>query len=194
MPAVPVVRRVDDATVTQVVALADRAAAVDGYRFLSDHLWLDLTSGGELLAATVRGDDHLVAYAQASRANGGWTIEATVHPQHRRAVEDELLPRVVRALLDAVSQDGGGPVTWWTHDVSANEIALAEKLGLAPDRDLLQLRRSLPTGLPVTAETRSFVPGEDERALLDVNNRAFADHREQGGWDLDSLRRRLRAS
>lgn len=191
MPAVPVVRYVDDATVAQVAALADHAAAVDGYRFLSDHLWLDLASGGELLAAAVPGSDHLVAYAQASPASGGWTIEATVHPEHRRA-DDGLLAGVVQAVLDAVRHEGGGRVTWWTHDVSTNEISLAEKLGLTADRDLLQMRRQLPTGLPVMVETRSFRLGADEQALLDVNNRAFAQHHEQGGWLLDTLQRRVR--
>lgn len=192
VPAVAVVRHVDDATRALVSELATRSADVDGYRFLSDHLWLDLQSGGELIAACVHRDDHLVAYAQASQALGGWIIEATVHPDDRRGNDDDLLADVVGTLLDAVRHGGGERVTWWIHDVSESESAVAMKLGLSPDRDLLQMQRSLPTGLTVTVATRSFRRGEDERALLDVNNRAFADHVEQGGWDLDSLRRRQR--
>lgn len=198
MSAVPVVRHLDGATVEQVAALAQRAAVADRYRFLSDHLWLDLTSGGHLLAAAVRGNDHLIAYAQASRTHGGWTIEATVDPDRRGAGDgDDLLATVLTAVLDAVRHevrhDGGGRrVTWWTHDVSGAETDLAEQLGLAPDRDLMQMRRTLPSGLPVTVTTRSFRRGEDEQAVLDVNNRAFADHLEQGGWDLETLQRRLR--
>lgn len=64
------------------------------------------------------------------------------------------------------------------------EVAAA--LGLAPRRELLQLRRSLPlpeevaergrTDLPL----RAFRPGADDAAWLRANNRAFASHPDQG--------------
>jgi mycothiol synthase len=50
------------------------------------------------------------------------------------------------------------------------------------------MRRELPTGMPVTIDTRSFVPGVDDDAFLEVNNRAFAGHHEQSGWDRAALR------
>src|SRR4029078_10806166 len=40
-------------------------------------------------------------------------------------------------------------------------------------------------------EVRTFEPGRDERAWLDVNNRAFANHAEQGGWIEETLHRRI---
>ena len=58
------------------------------------------------------------------------------------------------------------------------------------DRELFQMRRELPTGMPVTIDTRSFVPGVDDEAFLEVNNRAFAGHHEQSDWDLEALRLR----
>src|SRR3954452_14443969 len=36
-------------------------------------------------------------------------------------------------------------------------------------------------------ETRAFAPNPDEDACLDVNNRAFDWHPEQGGWTRDTI-------
>ena len=35
------------------------------------------------------------------------------------------------------------------------------------------------------------MPGRDEEAWVDTNNRAFADHPEQGGWTVHQLRERM---
>ena len=41
--------------------------------------------------------------------------------------------------------------------------------------------------------TRPFVPGRDEEAWIDTNNRAFDGHPEQGGWTVEQLRERMAA-
>jgi mycothiol synthase len=41
--------------------------------------------------------------------------------------------------------------------------------------------------------TRPFVPGRDEDAWIDTNNRAFDGHPEQGGWTVEQLRERMAA-
>lgn len=43
---------------------------------------------------------------------------------------------------------------------------------------------------PVTLDVRAFQPGIDDQAWLEQNNAAFADHPEQGHWDVSTLRAR----
>jgi mycothiol synthase len=84
--------------------------------------------------------------------------------------------------------DGHGSV--WVDQPPADLDTAVAPLGLRPAREVLRLERSLPlreqrsAGVP----TRDFVPGRDEAAWVEVNNAAFASHREQGGWTVDRLR------
>lgn len=92
-----------------------------------------------------------------------------------------------RALTDVV-ENGGGQVRWFVTDPTDIDEAAAARHGLTPERDLLQLQRPLPVEAEVPAiEVRPFVPDQDEAEWVDVNNRAFATHPEQGGWTVADI-------
>jgi mycothiol synthase len=103
--------------------------------------------------------------------------------------ERDVLPRA----LDAIRERGGGEVRWWVSDPADADTDTALANGLTMERDLLQMRRTLPADEPVPEiAVRSFVPGQDEDAWVEVNNRAFASHPEQGGWTRDVVEQRER--
>lgn len=182
----------------QIVAdLLRDAERADGHRPLSDHLWLDLVDGGREgfagLVAWEKGHDHPVAYAQVSKGHDSYSIELVIHPHHR--YEMHLIgPELLSAALDEVSRNGGGHVHWWVFEPTIGHAEVAAAVGLAPGRTLHQMRRSLPLSIADAAhavEVRSFVKGLDEDDWLDLNNRAFAHHPEQGGWDRTTLSTRM---
>jgi mycothiol synthase len=180
------------ADVGELVRAAERA---DGHRPMSDHLWLDLAHGGRQgfagLLAREPGHNHPVGYAQVSRGNDSWALELVVHPHHRYEMA-EIGPELLRAALDVIAHEGGGRVSWWVFEPTVVHQRLATGVGLHPSRTLFQMRRPLPLDVESTLPTRAFVPGADEAAWLEVNNRAFAAHPEQGGWDLETLLARER--
>jgi mycothiol synthase len=80
---------------------------------------------------------------------------------------------------------------------SAEHDLVASAAGFTLTRAILEIRRRLPVtdirrdGL-ATLSTRPFRPGtDDETRWLEVNNRTFSWHPEQGGWTLDDLHARM---
>lgn len=83
-------------------------------------------------------------------------------------------------------------LTWVTGADASSDRDMAGR-GLARIRTLHQMRRALPVdaelrGSAAPLEVRAFRPGVDDAAVLEVNNRAFDWHPDQGGWDRDRLR------
>jgi mycothiol synthase len=134
-------------------------------------------------------NDELVGYAQLARANMSTVVELVIAPDERVHV-DALPPLLLRAALDVVATDGGGRINWWVHRPGDSADEAAAEVGLQLGRRLLQMRRSLPIDQTTTIDTRPFEVGRDEAEWLRVNNAAFADHPEQGGWTIDNLRLR----
>jgi mycothiol synthase len=193
-------RQMGQADIAAVSELLEIAEQVDGHAPLGEHKWLDLISGGRDgfagLVAWEPGHDHPVGYAQLEVAPGAtgprptWSLEIVVDPHHRKTT-----PGIAENLLDAalgvVRAEGGGHLHYWAPKPGPEHDRMAASAGLRRGRELRQLRRSLPlTGARLALDVRPFRVGVDEEAWLAVNNRAFRNHDEQGGWTLDTLRQR----
>lgn len=191
MRVVTVLQQLDDEQVATLTEFVERVTEATGARPLSDHLWLDLRAGGSdgFVAVTIADDSGLVALAQISAANDTSSLEAFTAPDltDARAVLDD----AAETALDAFAQRGGGRVFWWVDDPTDDDRAFAAAHGFEPVRGLHEMRRPLPLDQHATVATRDFVPGVDDDAWLAVNNRAFADHGEQGGWTHDDLQLRM---
>lgn len=190
---VHVVSRPAAADVAAVGSLVAAAADADGAAPLSEHVYLHLTHGGDVSDEhlLLRAGGELVGYAHLDITDrvAGASGELVVHPDHRRRGHGSLL------IDELVRRSPGGRLRLWAHGAHEGAAALAARHGFARTRTLWQMRRSLLSPLPAAelpADTavRPFTVGTDEQAWLDVNNRAFADHPEQGRWTLDDLRLR----
>jgi mycothiol synthase len=189
-------RQMDAPDIAAVSSLLDVAAAADGHRPLGEHQWLDLVQGGRQgfagLVAWEDGHDHPVGYAQLTRGHDSWALEYVVDPHHRSADGLSIGRELLAGAVSVVADEGGGHVHLWVPKPGADADSIAASAGLSRGRELLQMRRPLPVvgAAWSLSPVRSFVPGQDEDAWLEVNNRAFAWHPEQGGWDLSTIKER----
>ena len=196
---VKVLQRLTEQDAESVDDVLRAAAEHDGHTSLSEHKRMELDHGGpsrtRFVLAWQSGHDHAVGYGHLSHLGSSppeWGAEIVVHPQHR-GIGFELA--LAQAALAEASRQGGGRLTLWAMDATDTHEALAHRLGLRRSRALLQMRRPLPhPDTPVWPEgvhVRAFVPGSDEQEWLEVNERAFAGHPEQGRWDMQTLLRRM---
>ena len=190
-------RQLDDHDVAAVAHLLHVAEHADGHPPVDEHRWLDMAEGGRAsfagLVAWEPGHDHPVAYAQVSRGKEhSWALDLAIDPHHRYDART-IAPELLTAALDLIGEEGGGHVHLWVHQPTATHDEIAASVGLDRGRDLLQLRLPLPLDLPLPdLALRPFVPGQDEKAWLEVNNRAFEWHPEQGAWTREELDARER--
>jgi mycothiol synthase len=192
--------RLTAASVAAVTELVDAVTDADGVRPLSEHVMLHLRYGGDPEARHLLVRDHsagqgdnLVGYAHidVTDAVDGSAAELAVLPEARG---HGLASAMVERLL---AETPDGRLRLWAHGQHPAAAALARRLGFRRERVLWQMRRSLFAPLPAPAlpegiSLRPFVPGQDEQAWTEVNNRAFADHPDQGRWGIEEVRTRER--
>lgn len=146
---------------------------------------------GHLLATARQqdGGERIIGYLNLSpgQQDGFGMAELVVHPQsRRRGIGTEL----IRAALSKTD----GRNRFWAHGTLDPARATASALGLVAVRELVQMRRSLrgisEPSVPDGIRIRTYAGIDDDAELLRVNNAAFAQHPEQGGWAATDLAER----
>lgn len=182
----PVVRgRLSETEVAEVRHLVDEVTRADGVGPLSEHVMLHLPRGGDerVCNLLVREDGQLVGYAHLDVTDEveGSSAELAVLPSARG---QGIARRLVGMLLE---QSPDERLRLWAHGGHPGSEALARSMGFRQSRVLWQMRRSLAEPLPEPVipagiTIRTFEVGRDEQQWTEVNNRAFAEHPDQGGW------------
>lgn len=140
----------------------------------------DLTVNPERYADPAASRHHAPgAYAQVLPGLHTWMLDWDFEPGAVDAGRE-----VLRAAL--AETDGAAQV--WVREPTGEHDAIAASVGLRAGRDLYELRVPLPLREAAPRlEWQPFRPGLDEDAWLEVNNRAFSWHPEQGGWSRDQI-------
>jgi mycothiol synthase len=183
-----------------ITRLHDDAEVADGHPSLGEAVWRDLDRPGDAgsagIAATVDGRDSLVGFAHVYRSDSfsppHWAVGLVVDPRARDA---NIVTALLQRGVEHVAAHGGGLVVLWVFDPDEALDHAVGSAGFGRQRELYQQWVPLPIAeaprWPDGVELRTFAPGQDDAAWLEVNNRAFADHPEQGGWTEETLQRRL---
>ncbi len=195
--AEPTVAEVNPASFSEVEAevarIDDAVRAASGHPALNDGVWLDLEHPRPDSAGFLVGDRGYAHVARSENdAPGHWALSLAVAPDSGAASDRGAL---VGAAVRHVAAHGGGLLVLWVLGAGPDDDTQLAAAGMHPDRDLYEMRVGLPIARrpkwPADVRVRTFEIGRDETAWLDVNNRAFAGHAEQGGWTTATLERRM---
>ncbi len=186
-------RRIGEQEIAAILILAKTIERVDGHKALEDHTWVDLVQGGRKgvsgLIAYRRQPRAAVGYVQISRGSESWGIELLLHPMERNC-DSRVGTALLEEALEEIRKDGGGHVHMWIAKPSKYLETLAQQIGFQRGRDLYQMRCTLPISdspLELTGSLSTFQVGLDEDRWLEINNKAFAWHPEQGRWTRETL-------
>jgi mycothiol synthase len=190
---------VTPADLVTVTRLHDDAEAIDGHASLGEAVWRDLDQPLDPASAGVLAteDDRPVGFAYVYRSDSfsppHWAAGLVVHPEAPGDTDIEVA--LLAGAVEHVAGAGGGLVVLWIFEPDPGDDEAAARARFRQQRDLLQQRVPLPLAekpaWPPGVDVRPFVPGQDDAAWLEVNNRAFANHPEQGGWVEQTLARRM---
>ncbi len=171
-----------------IAALDARVRAESGHEALGDAVRRDLAHPASDSAGFLLDERAYVHVARGDRADDtSWTA-ALVAPGPADAA---LVPILLDASVAHAVQHGARRVTSWVFGAVAADDEAFTGAGFRPDRELHEMRVALPLAarahLPDGITVRAFEPGRDDEDVVRVNNLAFGDHAEQGGWTVDTL-------
>jgi mycothiol synthase len=184
----------------ELSSLLVRRSHVDGHPALPEPLQAAVDKSSEELVPEILLIHHgagLVGAAFLSPDHDDSnSLHLVIDPSHDRDDAASIRASLMDGVLAAA--DRTQPIRLWAMQAGADDDANAAAYGFVPERDVIQMRVPLPLSAEVVAsarpvETRPFVPGRDDEAWVDVNNRAFAGHPEQGAWTVAQLHERLKA-
>jgi mycothiol synthase len=176
-----------------VLELINRTNHHDGTPPIAEHILLHLRYGGDKADShlLVEKDDQVIGYAHLDQTDlvAGPSVEIVVDPSYRGA-------GVGKALLSEAIKICGKTLRLWVHGKQEAAHTLAASFNFEKIRTVIQMSKSLTDiqPLPIIDKKiiiRSFLPGIDSDDWLDLNNRVFKDHPEQGGWQISDLNHRL---
>ncbi len=187
----------DARSILDLIAACDHSFGVESGGFTEEDIrqgWaaLDMERDTWLILAQ---DGALAAYGEVTDQGSGKLIaDGYVHPGHRGRGLGTALARTMetRARERVAHAPDGAQVTLFNGVLQADQAAqdLLAREGYSVARVFWEMRielseepaaPSLPTGLRL----RAFVPGQDERAVFDTVEAAFADHWEHVPREFD---------
>lgn len=173
----------EEGPAAEVRRVARAATAYDGAITLNEQAVLQLKNRGLRDAALWLGDGGFAL-------QHGDLLDLAVHPDSRG--------QGVGTALAGAALEPGRRVEAWSHADHPAAARIAERFGVARERELRIMRRSLTE--PITEGTappgvaiRTFRP-TDVEALLEVNASAFAHHPDQGHMTHEDFRERTSES
>ena len=175
--------------------LFEACRSADGHAPMGEHKYLDLMAGNDdrAFGRVLVVEGRLIAYAHLTPRKPGaaWVLEVAIHPDYR---DPATVKGVLQTALHLVAEAGGGTVRFWVYHPAVDE--LVEDFGFRPERQLLQMRLPLPPRMAAASprghRLTAFEVGADEDVWIEVNNRAFAGHPENGSWNRPILADRFR--
>ncbi len=176
-----------------VLDLINRTTNHDGTPPIAEHILLHLRYGGDKADShlLVEKDNQAIGYAHLDQTDlvAGPSVELVVDPSHRGA-------GVGKALLSEAIKICGKTLRLWVHGEQEAAHSLATSFNFEKIRTVMQMSKPLTDIQPLPTIDkeiiiRSFLPGRDSDAWLELNNKVFKDHPEQGGWQFSDLNHRL---
>jgi mycothiol synthase len=176
-----------------VLKLIADTTAFDNTPPIAEHILLHLRHGGDKADShlLVEQENQVIGYAHLDQTDlvAGPSVELVVDPKFRGA-------GVGKQLLSKAIEICGKELRLWVHGDQPAANALATSFGFEKIRTVLQLNTKLDKILELPKldpgiVIRSFLPGIDSTSWLELNNKAFKDHPEQGNWQLSDLNIRI---